>query len=42
MSKLTDSQEWKALEAHAEVAKTWHMKELAPSLTSVRFTVQAK
>ena len=28
MSKLTDSQEWKALEAHAEVAKTWHMKEL--------------
>ncbi|MBR3669498.1 MAG: glucose-6-phosphate isomerase, partial [Fibrobacter sp.] len=28
MSKLTDSTEWKALEAHAEVAKTWHMKEL--------------
>ena len=28
MSKLTDSKEWKALEAHAEVAKTWHMKNL--------------
>ena len=28
MSKLTDSKEWKALEAHAEVAKTWQMKEL--------------
>ena len=28
MSKLTDSKEWKALETHAEVAKTWHMKNL--------------
>ncbi len=28
MSKLTKSKEWKALEAHAKVAKTWHMKNL--------------
>lgn len=28
MSKLIESKEWKALEAHAQHAKLWHMKEL--------------
>ena len=28
MSKLIDSKEWKALEAHAKQAKHWHMKDL--------------
>jgi glucose-6-phosphate isomerase len=28
MSKLTESKEWKALQAHANHAKCWHMKDL--------------
>ena len=28
MSKLTESKEWKGLEAHANHAKCWHMKDL--------------
>jgi len=28
MSKLTESKEWKALDAHSKLAKCWHMKDL--------------
>ena len=28
MSHLTESNEWKALEAHFQDAKTWHMRNL--------------
>lgn len=43
MSKLTESKEWKALEAHALEAKTWKMKELfaADKDRAAKFSAEA-